>query len=98
MALVEEQNRRNLTHNVQNSQNTKGIEVTEDWEEPIEFDDNNLPIFDTSIFPLWIRDFVEGVAESTQTPIDAPSFACISVLSSVLSGQFEVNPFGNWIE
>ena len=89
MALIDEQSKR---------YSTQSTRETEAWEKPIDFDDTGLPVFDTSVFPQWLKDYVDGVAESTQTPVDAPSFACIALLSSVLSRKFEVNPFGDWVE
>ena len=50
-----------------------------DWHKPILFDDYNLPSFPVDIFPGWLRNYVKGVAESTQTPVDAPAMAAISV-------------------
>lgn len=67
---------------------------TQEWDDPIGFDEVKLPKFDTSVFPKWLRDYVEGVAESTQTPADASSMACISALSTILSRKFEVNVLG----
>jgi len=68
------------------------------WEDPIGFDDYKLPKFDTSIFPTWLRDYVEGVSESTQTPRDASGIAAISILSTILSRKYEVKVVGDWVE
>lgn len=69
-----------------------------EWLEPISFDEYKLPIFPVDVFPIWLRSFVEGVAESTQTPIDAPSFAAISVLSTALAKRFYVRLTSEWSE
>lgn len=69
-----------------------------DWDEPIVFDDYNLPLFPVHIFPRWLRNYVEGVAESTQTPLDAPGIAAISVLSTALTKRFCVRLTGEWSE
>src|SRR5690606_17131773 len=66
--------------------------------EPIRFDSYNLPGFDTSIFPKWLQDYVDGVAEATQTPKDAASIVAISILSTILARKFEVNVMGDWVE
>ncbi|MDR7239653.1 YfjI family protein [Neobacillus drentensis] len=41
---------------------------------------------------------MEGVAESTQTPIDAPGMAAISLLSTALTKRFYVCLTGEWSE
>lgn len=69
-----------------------------DWHKPILFDDYNLPSFPVDIFPGWLRNYVKGVAESTQTPVDAPAMAAISVLSTALTKQFYVRLTGEWSE
>ncbi|MDQ0880960.1 YfjI family protein [Peribacillus sp. V2I11] len=69
-----------------------------EWQEPIQFDDYMLPPFPVDVFPKWLRHYVEGVAESTQTPIDAPGMAAISVLSTALTKLFYVRLTGEWSE
>jgi replicative DNA helicase len=51
-----------------------------------------------NVFPGWLRNYVEGVAESTQTPTDAPGMAVISVLSTALAKKFYVRLTGEWSE
>ncbi|WP_164214455.1 YfjI family protein [Virgibacillus sp. YIM 98842] len=70
----------------------------QEWDEPIGFDEDKLPNFDSGIFPAWIKDYVDSVAESTQTPKDAAGIAAISILSTILSRKFEVNVIGDWVE
>ncbi|PGR96901.1 hypothetical protein COC61_11020 [Priestia megaterium] len=69
-----------------------------EWHKPIFFDDYNLPRFPVNIFPGWLRNYVKGVAESTQTPVDTPAMAAISVLSTALTKQFYVRLTGEWSE
>ncbi|MDQ0221363.1 DUF3987 domain-containing protein [Peribacillus cavernae] len=69
-----------------------------EWHKPIFFDDYTLPPFPVHVFPRWLRNYVEGVAESTQTPVDAPGMAAISVLSTALAKQFYVRLTGEWSE
>lgn len=70
----------------------------QEWEEPMSFSDSNLPLLNTKIFPVWLGEYIENVAEFTQTPVDAPAMASISVLSTILSHKYEVNIIGDWIE
>lgn len=68
------------------------------WSEPIKFEDFALPDFNIDIFPSWLRDFVEAVSESTQTPVDMASMAAFSILSVVSAKKVEINPYGDWRE
>ncbi|WP_226655840.1 YfjI family protein [Pseudalkalibacillus hwajinpoensis] len=69
-----------------------------EWHTPIPFDDYVLPPFPIEVFPRWLINYVEGVAESTQTPIDAPTMAAISMLSTSLAKRFYVRLTGEWSE
>ena len=70
----------------------------EQWEKPIELKKNNLPIFDTNIFPGWLKNYIDAVAEETQTPKDAGAMATIALLSTIISGKYEVQLTNSWIE
>lgn len=70
----------------------------EEWERPISFDQYELPVFPSRIFPRWLSEYVEGVAESTQTPRDMASMGAISCLSIAIAKKFEVSPYGSWVE
>ncbi|UAT31466.1 DUF3987 domain-containing protein [Bacillus badius] len=71
---------------------------SQEWERPILFEDYTLPPFPTNIFPDWLKNYVEAVAEATQTPKDMASMAAISVLSIAAAKKFEINVYGSWIE
>ncbi|GGM39460.1 hypothetical protein GCM10011351_27040 [Paraliobacillus quinghaiensis] len=68
------------------------------WQEPVPFDEFKLPSFNIEIFPNWLRDYVWGVSETTQTPVDAASMVAISVLSTVASKKFYVQVTNEWSE
>ena len=69
-----------------------------EWEPPILFDENRLPDLPAFIFPNWLRAYVEGVAESTQTPVDAASIGAISILSTALTKKFYISITPEWSE
>lgn len=73
-------------------------EALPQWQDPISFDEYVLPKFNIEIFPNWLKEYIEGIAESTQTPIDAASMATISILSTILSKKFYVNITNEWSE
>lgn len=64
----------------------------EEWQQPLPFPNIILPTFDTNIFPKWLREYVNAVAEETQTPRDAASMATLTMLSTILGGSFEIKP------
>lgn len=68
------------------------------WDEPIGFDEDNLPVFNSEVFPNWLRDYINAVSESVQVAPDAPAMASISLLSSILSRKFIVKPSPDWTE
>ncbi|UOQ44577.1 YfjI family protein [Halobacillus salinarum] len=73
-------------------------EEISDWQEPIHFKENELPDFNTDIFPEWLRNYIEEVAEATQTPTDASGMVTISILSSILSKKFYIKITPQWSE
>ncbi|MEH7489243.1 phage NrS-1 polymerase family protein [Priestia megaterium] len=83
-------------------QDNNGVQIIknekEEWERPVSFDEYELPVFPSNIFPKWLSDYVEGVAESTQTPKDMACMGAISCLSIATAKKFEVSPYGSWVE
>lgn len=69
-----------------------------EWEDPIDFEEAELPTFDISIYPQWIKNFVEQVAEETQTPICFAAVSMISVLSTTVLSKFRLKVRGQWTE
>lgn len=70
----------------------------EQWEEPVYYDKYDLPAFNVEIFPNWLKDFIIAVAVSTQTPVDMAAMAALTILSIALAKNYEINPYGDWIE
>ncbi len=81
-----------------NQQSEQKKEAVPQWEQPIPFDSRTLPVFETSVFPDWLSKYIEAVAETTQTPVDASSFVAISVLSTILSKIGYVKVTRDWKE
>ncbi|GGM34661.1 hypothetical protein GCM10011351_20830 [Paraliobacillus quinghaiensis] len=69
-----------------------------EWDNPIDFEEPQLPIFDTNVYPEWIKKFVEQVAEETQTPICFAAVSMISVLSTTVLSKFRLKVRGQWTE
>ena len=81
-----------------NQQSGQKKEAVPQWEQPIPFDSRTLPVYDSSVFPEWLSKYIEAVAETTQTPVDASSFVTISVLSTILSKKGYVKVTKDWKE
>jgi replicative DNA helicase len=87
-----------VTPSVPQTEKKENKQSETEWEPPIPFDENRLPAFPASIFPNWLRAYVEGVAESTQTPVDAASIGAISILSTALTKKFYISITPEWSE
>lgn len=68
------------------------------WEKPIDINDTEVLKFPKGIFPDWLEQFVEAVAEETQTPFDAPAIASLSILSTIFARKFKTKVRGSWYE
>lgn len=53
-----------------------------EWESAIPLLQVELPQFPVNIFPPWLREFVEALAEATQTPVDLAGMLALSVIAT----------------
>jgi hypothetical protein len=68
------------------------------WEHPIPLAEYPVPPFPTSIFPGWVRAYVEAVAEATQTPSDLGGMLALSALAAVCAKRVRVQITPDWSE
>nr|WP_256338891.1 YfjI family protein [Streptomyces sp. 2112.3] len=69
------------------------------WAEPIPLNHQpKPPAFPTSVLPAWLREFVEGLAEETQTPPDLAGTLALAVLATTAGGRVIVQLRGRWRE
>ena len=68
------------------------------WEEPIPFEQRNLPSFPTEALPQTIKDYALAVAESTQTPVDMSACAALAVMALCLQGKYRIKAKADWSE
>lgn len=78
--------------------NEKVIPGDIDWDIPVQFDEYILPSFPEGIMPNWLDSYVNAVAETTQTPLDAPACITLAILSTVLAKKINVRAYGDWVE
>lgn len=75
-----------------------GVKPKMDWEQPLSFDSFVVPEFPAETLPAPIRDFVEALAESTQTPVDMAACASIAIMSVCLQGKYKIRAKADWSE
>ncbi|GIM82850.1 DUF3987 domain-containing protein [Salinispora arenicola] len=69
------------------------------WPPLIELGDHrHLPDFPSHALPAWVAEMVHGVAEFTQTPVDAAGCIALAALSTAAGGRAEVEVRGSWRE
>ncbi|MGE6577402.1 DUF3987 domain-containing protein [Paenibacillus xylanexedens] len=71
---------------------------TDDFPEIVKFDKYELPVFPTDIFPAWGKEFIEGVAESTQTPVDMAGMLFLAALAVSVQRKFVLQISPNFTE
>jgi len=68
------------------------------WEKPIPFDEFNLPGFPIDTLPPLMREYVMGVAETTQTPVDMPATSALAIAAMCMQGKYRIQGKQDWIE
>lgn len=75
-----------------------GAGIPSQWEEPIPFSRFTMAQFPTDALPDDIADYVNAVAESTQTPVDMAGAVALSILSVCLQGKYLIQGKSDWLE
>lgn len=69
------------------------------WDVPIPLEmGTRVPDFPTDVFPRWLGDQVDGVAEETQTPRDLPGMLALSALGTAIAKKVKVEVRPGWEE
>ena len=75
-----------------------GEKAPAQWEEPIPFSRFTMAQFPTDALPDDIADYVNAVAESTQTPVDMAGAVALAILSVCLQGKYLIQGKSDWLE
>lgn len=75
-----------------------GAKMESKWEQPLSFDCFIMPEFPTEVLPEPIREYVEALAESTQTPVDMAAVSFIAIMSVCLQGKYKIRAKADWFE
>lgn len=71
----------------------------EDWQRPIALaGEEKPPVFPVSCLPDTLKNYVEAVAENTQTPADMAAICALCVIAACVQGKFMVEPKPGWRE
>jgi len=79
-------------------ESAENVESIMEWPEIVRFEKYKLPVFPTDIFPTWGREYVEAVAESTQTPVDMAAMLFLSTLAVCVQRRFELQIRPGYLE
>lgn len=71
---------------------------TPKWENPVPFDEPNLPAFPVDTLPDTVRGYVLGLAESTQTPVDMCACSVLAALALCAQGRYKIQGKPDWVE
>ena len=72
--------------------------TNDDWQQPIPFNDFDLPGFPINTYPEVFKTYAESVAEHTQTSIDMPAMSIIGVIATAVQGKMQMESKANYIE
>ena len=73
-------------------------QCTPPLDEPLPFDEYDLPAFPTDALPETIRRYVLAVAESTQTPVDMAAVEALGIVSLCCQGKDFIRGNADWAE
>lgn len=71
---------------------------TEEWEQPASFYEHDLPSFPVNAFPVWVGEYVAGLARETQTPVDLAAMQTLAVCAGAVAGRVRVQAREGWAE
>lgn len=93
---------RRLSDTADNANASKGgLDATSrcpKWESPVSFDEPNLPPFPVGTLPDTVKDYVLGLAESTQTPVDMCACSVLAALALCVQGRYKIQGKPDWVE
>lgn len=68
-----------------------GLERPEEkWEQPTPLEEVRLPTFPVNCLPKPIGDFVQAIADNTETAVDMSAVCALALIASAVQGKFEI--------
>jgi replicative DNA helicase len=68
------------------------------WEAPSAFYEYDLLPFPVAALPEWLRQYVEGLACETQTPVDLSAMQVLAVCAGAIAGHIRIQARPGWVE
>lgn len=62
----------------------------DEWKLPIPFEEVRLPAFPVNCLPTPIGDFVQAIADNTETAVDMAAVCALALMASAVQGKFEI--------
>lgn len=75
-----------------------GFMPDDEWESPVPFDTITTYGFPVECLPFPVASFVEGLSESTQTPIEMSAILSLGVLSTAFQKRYTIEITPDWHE
>ena len=72
--------------------------ITSSWEEPISFGRYDLEPFPVDALPRDVGEYVEALAESTQTPVDMAGTSALAFISACCQKKYTIQGKADWFE
>ncbi len=69
---------------------TTATEQATDWQAPVSLTTATLPPWPDDVFPESIQNFVSGLAESTETPLELPALLVLASIAVAAQGKYRV--------
>jgi hypothetical protein len=69
---------------------TKDAEQNTDWQVPVSLTTATLPPWPDDVFPDSVQNFVSGLAESTETPLELPALLVLASIAVAAQGKYRV--------
>ncbi len=69
-----------------------------DWQAPVSLTTATLPQWPDDVFPAEVQQFVSGLAESTETPLELPALLVLASIAAAAQGKYRVRVKHDYFE
>jgi len=77
---------------------TPATEAATDWQAPVSLTTASLPPWPDDVFPDSVQNFVSGLAESTETPLELPALLVLASIAAAAQGKYRVRVKHDYFE
>ena len=76
----------------------KPATVQASWQAPVSLTTATLPQWPDDVFPAEVQQFVSGLAESTETPLELPALLVLASIAAAAQGKYRVRVKSDYCE